>query len=168
MSAGPVTAPRRVRRRQRRRLALRALVTGVVTALAVGGVIGTLPALLSAPPAAAQGAAPTSTPTGDPTSTPTGDPTPTSTPTVGVTKTAADALVSDGSPFPELSVTVSQTQDLVQQGIRISYSNGEGLASQTPGFVPNTRSIAVKKLAVLRCSIITPLGRPVEPDVKMT
>lgn len=133
MSSGSVTAPRRVRRRQRRRLALRALVTGVVTALAVGGVIGTLPALLSAPPAAAQDAAPASTPTGDPTSTPTSDPTPTSTPTVGVTKTAADALVSEGSPFPELSVTVSQTQDLVQQGIRISYSNGEGLASQTPG-----------------------------------
>jgi len=25
-----------------------------------------------------------------------------------------------------------------------------------------------KKLATLRCSIITPLGRPVEPEVKIT
>ena len=41
-------------------------------------------------------------------------------------------------------------------------------ASHTPGFVPNTWSMAVKKLATLRCSIITPFGRPVEPDVKMT
>lgn len=159
MSAGSVTAPRRVRRRQRRRLALRALVTGMVTALAVGGVIGTLPALLSAPPAAAQDAAPTSTPTGDPTSTPTSDPTPTSTPTVGVTKTAADALVSEGSPFPELSVTVSQTQDLVQQGIRISYSNGEGLASQTPG----SGSGGANYLQIAQCWGEDPLN-PGHPD----
>ncbi|GAA2953341.1 hypothetical protein [Microbacterium schleiferi] len=127
MSAETAAATRRGRRRERRRIALRALVTGTITALAVGGVIGTLPALLSAPPAAAQDAVPTGTPT----STPTSDPT--SIPTTGVTKTAADALVSEGSPFPNLSVTVSQTQDLVQQGIRISYSNGDGLASQTPG-----------------------------------
>ena len=44
--------------------------------------------------------------------------------------------------------------------------------SHTPGGVsavwPNWSSIAVKKLATLRCSIITPLGRPVEPDVKIT
>ena len=46
-------------------------------------------------------------------------------------------------------------------------------ASHTPGARARVvrraaSSIAVKKLATLRCSIITPLGRPVEPDVKMT
>ncbi len=38
----------------------------------------------------------------------------------------------------------------------------------TPGVKSSCSSIAVKKLATLRCSIITPFGRPVEPDVKMT
>ena len=33
---------------------------------------------------------------------------------------------------------------------------------------PSCSSIAVKKLTTLRCSIMTPLGRPVDPDVKIT
>ena len=45
-------------------------------------------------------------------------------------------------------------------------------ASHTPGAADGrgrvAASIAVKKLTTLRCSIITPLGRPVEPDVKIT
>ena len=41
-------------------------------------------------------------------------------------------------------------------------------ASHTPGSVPSSASIAAKKLATLRCSTITPFGRPVEPEVKMT
>src|SRR6266478_9874846 len=43
-------------------------------------------------------------------------------------------------------------------------------ASQTPGPADgfNTASMPAKKLSTLRCSIITPLGRPVEPDVKIT
>jgi hypothetical protein len=41
-------------------------------------------------------------------------------------------------------------------------------ASQTPGWGPIRWSMPVKKLATLRCSTITPLGRPVEPEVKMT
>lgn len=38
-------------------------------------------------------------------------------------------------------------------------------ASQTPGSVPMRSSIPAKKFATLRCSTITPLGRPVEPEV---
>ena len=39
-------------------------------------------------------------------------------------------------------------------------------ASHTPGGSWSiTWSIAAKKLTTLRCSSITPLGRPVEPDV---
>ena len=49
-------------------------------------------------------------------------------------------------------------------------------ASQTPGApapapldpAPMRASMPAKKLMTLRCSIITPLGRPVEPDVKIT
>jgi len=41
-------------------------------------------------------------------------------------------------------------------------------ASQTPGVVPSRSSMAAKKAATFLCSSITPLGRPVEPEVKMT
>ena len=41
-------------------------------------------------------------------------------------------------------------------------------ASQTPGRVPRRASMPAKKLITLPCSTITPLGRPVEPDVKIT
>ena len=41
-------------------------------------------------------------------------------------------------------------------------------ASHTPGCAPMRWSMPAKKLATLRCSIITPLGRPVEPEVKIT
>ena len=38
-------------------------------------------------------------------------------------------------------------------------------ASHTPGSSPRIRSIPAKKLITLRCSTITPLGFPVEPEV---
>ena len=42
-------------------------------------------------------------------------------------------------------------------------------ASHTPGPSPPTRaSIPAKKLTTFRWQTITPFGRPVEPDVKMT
>lgn len=107
----PRRLARRGSRRVRRRLAMRAFVTGAVTALVVGGALGTLPVLVAGTPALADDELSPST----------------------VTKTtSADALVADGSPFPDLAVTVSQTRDLVQQGIRISYDSGVARASQTP------------------------------------
>lgn len=36
-----------------------------------------------------------------------------------------DALVSEGAPFPGLEVTISQTKDLVSQGIAISWTGGK-------------------------------------------
>src|SRR5258706_3481724 len=41
-------------------------------------------------------------------------------------------------------------------------------ASHTPGFVPSASSIPAKKATTLRCSIIAPFGRPVDPEVKIT
>ena len=38
-------------------------------------------------------------------------------------------------------------------------------ASQVPGSVPRRWSIAVKKLSTLPRSTMTPLGRPVDPEV---
>jgi hypothetical protein len=38
-------------------------------------------------------------------------------------------------------------------------------ASQTPCRVPRQSSIAAKKFTTFRCSTITPLGVPVDPDV---
>ena len=38
-------------------------------------------------------------------------------------------------------------------------------ASQVPASVPSRSSIAAKKFTTFRCSTITPLGRPVEPEV---
>ncbi|GAA1757824.1 hypothetical protein [Agromyces humatus] len=44
---------------------------------------------------------------------------------------AEDALNPEGAPFPDLSVTVSQTSDLVSQGIRVSWTGGK--QSERPG-----------------------------------
>ena len=41
-----------------------------------------------------------------------------------VLSNASDALNPEGAPFPDLEVTVSQTRDLVSQGIRVSWSGG--------------------------------------------
>ncbi|MBO1902833.1 hypothetical protein J4H92_12845 [Leucobacter weissii] len=38
---------------------------------------------------------------------------------------AKNALVSEDAPFPDLKVTVSQTKDLVNQGIRITWTGGK-------------------------------------------
>ena len=43
--------------------------------------------------------------------------------------------------------------------------DSEVTASQVPGSVPMRASIPAKKFATLRCSISTPLGRPVLPEV---
>ena len=40
-------------------------------------------------------------------------------------------------------------------------------ASHTPAVVPSRSSMPTKKFATLRCSISTPFGRPVDPDVKI-
>lgn len=47
-----------------------------------------------------------------------------------VTLTNADAIEPNGAPFPDLTVTVSQTKDLVSQGIVVSWTGGK--ASERP------------------------------------
>lgn len=79
---------------------VRALSTGVVVGLVVGGAVSLLPA------APATAAAPATS----------------STVTVSTQK---DALTTDGAPFPNLTVTVSQTTDLVSQGIMVSWKGGK-------------------------------------------
>ena len=90
--------------------ALRALFTGVTiagltTGLLVSLLIGAGTAVVPADPAAAADEELTSS---------------------AVTVTNRDyALEPDDAPFPDLEVTVSQTKDLVSQGIRVSWKNGE-------------------------------------------
>ncbi|WP_022892662.1 hypothetical protein [Agromyces subbeticus] len=84
--------------------------SGLVVGLLVAGVVGFGSAVVPADPAVAAD---------EPTSS-----------AVTVTN-AADALVPEGAPFPDLSVTVSQTSDLVSQGIRVSWTGGE--LSSAPG-----------------------------------
>lgn len=85
--------------------------SGLVVGLLVAGAIGFGGAVVPAGPAAAADETTTSS---------------------AVTLTnAADALVPEGAPFPDLSVTVSQTTDLVSQGIRVSWTGGE--LSSAPG-----------------------------------
>lgn len=77
--------------------------SGLVVGVLVAGAVGFGSAVVPADPAAAAE---------EPTSS-----------AVTVTN-AADALVPEGAPFPDLSVTVSQTRDLVSQGIRVSWTGG--------------------------------------------
>lgn len=48
---------------------------------------------------------------------------------------AERAAASQGTPFPDLKVTVSQTKGLIQQGIQVSYSGGAGKSVQPQGTV---------------------------------
>ena len=63
---------------------------------------------------------------------------------VTVTAQQQDADVAD-SPFPNLSVTVSQTKDLVNQGIRLTYSGG---TKSTP---PSSQNGGQNFLQVMEC-----------------
>lgn len=82
----------------------RAGVSGIVVGLLVAGVVGFGGAVVPAAPAEAADETTTSS-------------------AVTLTNTA-DALVPEGAPFPDLEVTVSQTKDLVSQGIRVDWRNG--------------------------------------------
>ncbi len=84
------------------RVASTGLVVGLVTAVLAGGAS----AVLTTDPAAAA----------------TGDELTSSAVTL---TTKDDALVAEGSPFPDLAVTVSQTKDLVSQGIVVSWTGGK-------------------------------------------
>ena len=92
------------------RLWLRAGATGVITAILTSTVVGVLGATIPAQPAAAAAGTTSST----------------------VTVTSKDdALNPEGAPFPDLAVTVSQTEDLVSQGIQVSWTGGT--QSERPG-----------------------------------
>jgi hypothetical protein len=78
--------------------------SGLVVGLLVAGVVGFGGAVVPADPALAADEATTSS-------------------AVTVTN-ATDALEPEGAPFPDLAVTVSQTRDLVSQGIRVDWENG--------------------------------------------
>lgn len=93
-----------IRNQAARGVAMRAVTVGIVTAVLVGTAVGAAGTLLQAEPAAANSTATSSQ----------------------VTLTNAnDALNPEGAPFPDLSVTISQTRDLVSQGIRISWTGGK-------------------------------------------
>lgn len=85
--------------------------SGLVVGLLVAGAVGFGGAVVPADPAAAADDTLTSS---------------------AVTLTNADdALVPEGAPFPDLSVKVSQTRDLVSQGIQVSWTGGT--QSERPG-----------------------------------
>lgn len=93
-------------RRSAARTAARAGGVGIITALLVGTALGAASSFGAATVATATPAAAETT-------------------SSAVTLTTAkDALNPDGSPMPDLRVTVSQTKDLVSQGIRVSWTGG--------------------------------------------
>ncbi len=101
---------REVRVTQRAAGAVRAIVTGLVVGVVVGG-LAAAGMTVSTEAAHAAGAGLTSS---------------------AVRLTNADnALNPEGAPFPDLEVTVSQTRDLVSQGIQVSWTGGE--QSERPG-----------------------------------
>ncbi|NLP84702.1 hypothetical protein HF576_12650 [Microbacterium sp. CFH 90308] len=80
-------------------------MTGLVVAVITASLIGAGGAVLQAEPAAAAEDDATSS---------------------AVTLTNKDdALEPEGAPFPDLEVTISQTKDMVSQGIRVSWTGGE-------------------------------------------
>ena len=88
-----------------RSLFLRAGLAGVVATALTASLVGAGGSLLVAEPAAAADAGMSSS---------------------AVTVKSRDyALSREDAPFPDLEVTVSQTRDLVSQGIRVSWKNGE-------------------------------------------
>jgi len=68
-----------------------------------------------------------------------------------------DALVSAGAPFPDLEVTISQTKDLVSQGIRVSWTGGR------PSERPSTTVGGTNFLQIAQCWGEDPLN-PGHPD----
>jgi hypothetical protein len=77
---------------------------------------------------------------------------------------------SDLALSPSSCTTTLKPRARVQSSSSTEMSNEMLVtASHTPGPSPPTRaSIAAKKLVTFRWRTITPLGRPVEPEVKMT
>lgn len=68
--------------------------------------------------------------------------------------------------FSSLESTILKPRASVQNSSSTEMSKERLVtASQVPGSVPMRASMPVKKFETLRCSTITPLGRPVEPDV---
>lgn len=118
-----MSAPRRGLSAAWGSLWVRATSTGLVVGLVVASLAGAAGALLTADPAAAA----------------TGDELTSSAVTL---TTKDDALVAEGSPFPDLEVTVSQTKDLVSQGIVVSWKGG--LPSERPsGTVGGTNFLQI-------------------------
>ena len=65
----------------------------------------------------------------------------------------------------EVSTTLNPRASVQNSSSTEMSKDSEVTASQMPGAVPIRSSMPAKKLLTLRCSIITPLGRPVEPEV---
>ncbi|MBU3994644.1 MAG: hypothetical protein KKF42_02530 [Actinobacteria bacterium] len=87
-----------------RSVAARAASVGIVTAVLVGTAVGAAGTILQVDPASANETATASQ----------------------VTLTNAnDAINPEGAPFPDLEVTISQTKDLVSQGIRVNWTGGK-------------------------------------------
>lgn len=113
----PTERRQRTRRAQRRSapraaaLWMRAVIAGSMTAVLVGGGVGLVGSQLAASGARAVGEA-----------------------SSAKTLTAQDALDPSGTPFPDLSVTVSKTEGLTNEGLRISYSGGS-LSTDTTNFL---------------------------------
>lgn len=62
------------------------------------------------------------------------------------------------SPFPDLQVTVSQTQDLIQQGITVSWTGGK------PSTVPNSQTGGQNFLQIMQCWGDEPGSNGTRPD----
>ncbi len=90
---------------------MRAFVAGSLTAVLVGGGVGLVGSQLSVTTAAAA-----------------------TEESSAKTLTAQDALDPTGTPFPDLKVTVSKTEGLTNEGLRITYSGGS-LSSTTTNYL---------------------------------
>ena len=90
---------------------MRAFVAGSLTAVLVGGGVGLVGSQLSVTTAAAA-----------------------TEESSAQTLTAQDALDPTGTPFPGLKVTVSKTEGLTNEGLRVSYSGG-ALSSTTTNYL---------------------------------
>ena len=107
-----------------RDLAVKSAAAGVVTAIVVGTGVGALATLMDVRPAQA---------------------TQTATSSQVTLTNAANALNPEGAPFPDLKVTISQTKDLVSQGIRVSWTGGK------PSSPPASTSGGANFLQIAQC-----------------
>lgn len=64
----------------------------------------------------------------------------------------------ENSPFPDLKVTVSQTKDLIQQGIKVSWSGGE------KSVLPNQQTGGESFLQIMQCWGDEPGSKGARPD----